>query len=86
MTASSPILLSQLPDGARAVVVRVAAASAAVDAPVLRRLAELGFIEGEAVQVLRRGPGGREPLAVLAGDTLFALRLLEAQCVEVTPA
>jgi ferrous iron transport protein A len=33
--------------------------------------------------MLRRGPGGREPLAVQIGDTQFALRLLEAQCVEV---
>lgn len=36
---------------------------------------------GEAT--LRRGPGGREPLAVQVGDTLFALRLLEAECIEV---
>jgi ferrous iron transport protein A len=35
------------------------------------------------VQLLRRGPGGREPLAVLVGETMFALRLLEAQCIEV---
>jgi len=38
------------------------------------------------VQLLRRGPGGREPLAVLIGETMFALRLLEAQCVEVEGA
>ena len=37
----------------------------------------------EPVQLLRRGPGGREPLAVLIGETMFALRLLEAQCIEV---
>ena len=35
------------------------------------------------MQLLRRGPGGREPLAVLIGETMFALRLLEAQCIEV---
>jgi ferrous iron transport protein A len=33
---------------------------------------------------LRRGPGGREPLAVLVGETLFALRWVEAQCIEVS--
>ena len=49
----------------------------------VRRLGELGFIAGEPVQMLRRGPGGREPLAVQIGDTQFALRLLEAQCIEV---
>ena len=52
-------------------------------ARALRRLGELGFLPGEPVQVLRRGPGGREPLAVLVGETMFALRLLEAQCIEV---
>ena len=52
---------------------------------MLRRLAELGFIAGEPVQVLRRGPGGRDPLAVRVGDTLFALRLAEARCIDVEP-
>ena len=78
------MLLNDLPDGARATVMRVLAASTEVDAVSLRRLAEIGFIPGEPVQLLRRGPGGREPLAVLIGDTLFGLRLLEAQCVEVS--
>jgi ferrous iron transport protein A len=76
-------LLNQLPNGAHATVMRVVAGSADVDAVALRRLAEIGFIPGEPVQLLRRGPGGREPLAVLIGDTLFGLRLLEAQCIEV---
>ena len=79
------MLLNELPDGAHAVVTRLVPASAGVDAGALRRLAELGFIPGEPVQLLRRGPGGREPLAVLIGDTMFGLRLLEAQCVEVDP-
>ncbi len=79
------MLLNDLPDGAHATVTRVLSTSADVDAVSLRRLAELGFIPGEPVQLLRRGPGGREPLAVLIGDTMFGLRLLEAQCVEVSP-
>lgn len=78
------MLLNDLPDGAHATVARVVASSADVDAASLRRLAELGFIPGEPVQLLRRGPGGREPLAVVIGDTMFGLRLLEAQCIEVT--
>jgi ferrous iron transport protein A len=77
--------LSALAAGARATVARVVASSHEVDAVALRRLGELGFLPGEPVQVLRRGPGGREPLAVLVGETIFALRLLEAQCIEVTP-
>ena len=60
----------------------MAGSSAELDAAMLQRLAELGFIAGEA-QLLRRGPGGREPLAVRVGDTLFALRLSEARCIKV---
>ncbi|WP_372524677.1 ferrous iron transport protein A [Piscinibacter sp.] len=85
MHAPSTLLLSELPDGTHATVDRVVAASPDVDAVALRRLGELGFIPGEPLQMLRRGPGGREPLAVLIGETMFALRLLEAQCVEVRP-
>lgn len=77
------MVLSQLPKGSHALVARVVSASAEVGAATLRRLGELGFIAGEPVRLLRRGPGGREPLAVQVGETLLALRLLEAQCVEV---
>jgi ferrous iron transport protein A len=79
----SPSRLSDLPNGAHATVLGVSAASAHADDVLLRRLAELGFLPGEPVQMLRRGPGGREPLAVQIGETLFGLRLIEAQCVEV---
>ena len=79
------MLLSQLPNGSHALVAGVVQHHAEVGAATLRRLAELGFIAGEPVQMLRRGPGGREPLAVTVGETLLALRLLEAQCIEVQP-
>ncbi len=75
--------LSDLPNGVRSRVRALEQGDAAVGEATLRRLAELGFIEGEPVQVLRRGPGGKEPLAVQVGDTLFALRLAEARCVLV---
>jgi len=80
------MLLNELPNGALATVARVVAASGELDEGALRRLGEIGFIPGEPVQLLRRGPGGREPLAVLIGDTMFGLRLLEAQCIEVVPS
>ena len=80
------MLLTELPNGAHATVERVSAATPEIDNTALRRLSELGFIPGEPVQLLRRGPGGREPLAVLIGETMFALRLLEAQCIQVLPA
>ncbi len=77
------LLLSDLPNGANAIVARVVASSSDLDGAALRRLGDLGFIPGEPVRLLRRGPGGREPIAVLIGDTMFGLRLLEAQCIEV---
>ncbi len=80
------ILLCDLPDGARAIVTQVWANGPALDPQQLRRLGELGFLPGEAVQVLHRGPGGREPLAVVVGDTMFALRLAEARCISVDPS
>jgi ferrous iron transport protein A len=80
------VLLSELPNGAHAVVARIAAASHEIGEDALRRLGELGFIPGEPVQLLRRGPGGREPIAVQIGDTMFGLRLLEAQSIEVSTA
>lgn len=80
------MLLTDLPDGAAASVTGLRAGRAELGEGTLQRLAELGFIPGEPVRVLRRGPGGREPIAVLVGETLFALRLLEAECVEVEPA
>lgn len=78
--------LADLPNGAHATVTRVAAAAPHLDGDPLRRLGELGFLPGEPVQALRRGPGGREPLAVVIGETMLALRWLEAECIEVEPA
>jgi ferrous iron transport protein A len=85
MSPLATLCLHQLADGARGTVARVVSASSEIDAVALRRLGELGFLPGEPVQLLRRGPGGREPLAVVIGETMFALRLLEAQCIEVLP-
>lgn len=85
MNAATTVLLDQLAVGAQATVARVVSASDEIDAVALRRLGELGFLPGEPVHLLRRGPGGREPLAVVIGETMFALRLLEARCIEVVP-
>ena len=78
------MLLSELANGQQAQVMRIVQGPAEVGELTLQRLEELGFIEGEPVLMLIRGPGGREPLAVQVGDTQFALRLVEAQCVEVS--
>lgn len=48
-----------------------------------RRLADLGFLPGESVRIIRRGilPGG--PLAVRIGTGTFALRRYEAAVIRV---
>lgn len=78
------MLLSQLPNGAHARVDHVFSGAPEVGTATVQRLEELGFIAGEPVRMLRRGPGGREPLAVQVGETLFALRLVEAQSIVVS--
>lgn len=76
--------LLQLAPYRQATVAQVVAPSdAPVESGLLTRLGELGFLPGESVCVLRRGPGGREPIAVQIGDTVFALRAIEANCVRV---
>jgi ferrous iron transport protein A len=50
------------------------------------RLDEIGFVEGERVQLLRRGVIGGDPLMVRVGLSVFALRRAEAACVRVAPS
>jgi len=77
------LALTDLANGQRGVIVSVRATSDLVDAATVQRLNELGFLPGEPVHVVQRGPGGREPIAVQVGDTMFALRWVEARCVDV---
>jgi ferrous iron transport protein A len=51
--------------------------------PIAVRLAELGFVQGEPVRVVARGPVGGDPLLVQIGYTRFALRRAEAARVVV---
>ena len=73
--------LVKLPRGRAAAVADVQAASPAL-ADLPARLRELGFLDGEEVVVLASGLSGG-PLAVRVGETTFALRLREAECVTV---
>ncbi|HEY6514144.1 MAG TPA: FeoA family protein [Burkholderiaceae bacterium] len=83
MTQPEAIALTELANGQRGVIASVQAASDLVDAATVQRLHELGFLPGEPVRLMQRGPGGREPIAVQVGDTLFALRWVEARCIDV---
>ena len=75
--------LADLATGSVARVVSVSPGEAAVE--MGRRLAELGFLPGEAVRVVARGLMAREPIAVRVGTGTFALRLFEAACIRVSP-
>ena len=47
-------------------------------------LADLGFLPGEAVRILRRGAQRTGNLVVRIGQSTFALRHAEAECIAVT--
>jgi ferrous iron transport protein A len=70
------VRLSELKKGASGVVNAVEDAHSAD--PIARRLRELGFVNGEPVRVVARGPLGGDPLLVQIGYTRFALRKAEA--------
>jgi len=53
---------------------------------ISNRLRELGFVPGEAVRVVGRGPIGADPLLIQIGFTRFALRRSEAARVSVEKA
>ncbi len=53
---------------------------------ISHRLRELGFVEGEEVKVVGRGPIGADPLLIQVGFTRFALRRSEAARIDVDAA
>jgi len=85
--ASSPpdIRLTDLSVGTPARVVSVSVDDAATPLELGRRLAELGFLPGEAVRIVAKGLMAKAPIAVRIGTGTFALRLFEAACVRVCP-
>lgn len=54
--------------------------------PIARRLRELGFVPGEPVRIVAKGPVGADPLLIQIGFTRFALRRAEAARVLVETA
>ena len=76
-----PMKLSELKPGRVAHVRAVDAASAELEA----KLREVGFSEGDEVEMLGYGPFGGRTLAVRLNRTIIALRGPEAALVEVEP-
>jgi len=76
------ISLSALSPGAAGVVVGVGAHSDELTA-LDRRLLELGFCSGEAIEILAEARPGRDPFVVRVGHTTLALRRCEAEKIWV---
>lgn len=68
--------LSELAQGAESVVQEVE--DVVASDPISRRLRDYGFVRGEPVRLVGRGPIGADPLLVQIGFTRFALRRAEA--------
>lgn len=73
--------LSELAQGVEAVVHAVEAVDGTD--PIARRLQDYGFVRGEPVRIVGRGPFGADPLLIQIGFTRFALRRSEAARVLV---
>ncbi|MBN8885657.1 MAG: ferrous iron transport protein A [Rudaea sp.] len=76
------MLLSELAMGASATVIEVT--DNGTNDVIARRLRDLGFVAGEPVRLVARGPLGADPLLVQIGYTRFALRRAEAARVTIT--
>ena len=88
MDMSRPVVkalsLESLPRRQRAVVAAIDWARLAL--PEARRLRELGFDEGVAVEVLHRATLGQGPIACRIGRMTVALRRVVAGAIHVSPA
>jgi ferrous iron transport protein A len=74
--------LGALAPGTTGVVVSVGTRSSVLSA-LDRRLLELGFCTGEAVEILAEARPGRDPFVVRVGHTTLALRRREAENIWV---
>jgi ferrous iron transport protein A len=52
-------------------------------ADFLRRLFEVGFIEGAQLEVLHEAPYSKDPISIRIKDATYALRRLEASLIKV---
>ncbi|MFB2539344.1 MULTISPECIES: ferrous iron transport protein A [unclassified Acinetobacter] len=75
--------LSQLANNQTAIITKVLAVTENTTDMISQRLSQLGFEQGEPVQVLGRGLFGGEPILVKIGHSRFALRRAEANRIEV---
>ena len=75
------LTLDQLPDFQACTVTQI---TPPAGAPEWHQwLEEIGFLPGERVMVMTRALPGGDPLVVRIGSSTFALRRVEAACVQV---
>lgn len=74
--------IADLAEGEQARVLSIASALPELEV----KLREIGFCEGDEVQLLTRGPLGGQPLAVRLNRRIVAMRRDEAASVIVEPA
>ena len=73
------MILSELKKGKIAEVIGIAGD----DAALAVKLREVGFAEGDEVEIMHFGPLGSKPICVRLNSTLIALRPDEASVIEV---
>jgi ferrous iron transport protein A len=83
-----PVSLANLRKGASGVVSAVLESDGPesgeiAGAAIRRRLAEVGFVAGETIEVIETVWPGGDPMAVRIGSSVFALRRREALAVMV---
>ena len=71
--------LDELSEGTRARIVAIDEFGVELAA----KLREIGFCEGDDVQLLTRGPLAGEPLAIRLNRRIIAMRSLEAHAIQV---
>ena len=83
----APVSLATLHKGARGVVAQVLLDDTQIGesagTTVSRRLLEIGFVPGEAFEIIAEIRPGADPIAVRIGGSCFALRRSEVQAVLV---
>ncbi|NBU89683.1 MAG: ferrous iron transport protein A [Betaproteobacteria bacterium] len=77
--------LDRLADHQRAQVVALVDPQEAQGLERTRHLADIGFIPGEEVAIVARSWPAGDPLVVCVGSARFALRGVEAACIQVQP-
>jgi len=83
-SGSGPLSLSALRPGDHGTVLSVGSPGRTLTA-LERRLLELGFANGEHIEVIAEARPGRDPFVVRLGATALALRRREAESVWVFP-